>query len=531
VTVDPSTTSGTTAPRTGVVRRVSDWANGLPLRARLVATIAVLLAAGLTLTALATQTIVSQYLVRQVDSQLSQTAGNQRALNETINTASTGPTTYYVLLRDESGGSHPIAWQPTLKRDGEPQIPAMTRVAVDERGGEPFTVRSKGGTRSTQWRVVAVNVGLPTVPPQPGIAFVALPLSNVHDASRILARALLGTGVGIVLLGAGAAWVLVQRSLRPLREIETTAAAIAAGDLTRRVPPAPATTEVGSLSASLNVMLAQIEHAFAAREESERRQRQFVSDASHELRTPLATIRGYGELNRLGAIEHPDQMDDTMGRIEDAARRMGALVNDLLELARMDEGRPLRRDRVDLVPVADDAAQDLRALDPTRVVRLVGLGDAQDGAAPPSELPVTGDVDRLRQVLTNLVGNVARHTPAGTAAEVAIGTVTDPSAPGGVAAVVEVRDHGPGVTPEQAARMFERFYRADSSRTRESGGSGLGLAIVAAIVGAHGGHVKTSTTPGGGLTVTVHLPLADQAKTVVQASPGPRYDDASSSPR
>jgi two-component system OmpR family sensor kinase len=235
--------------------------------------------------------------------------------------------------------------------------------------------------------------------------------------------------------------------------------------------------------------------------------RRFVSDASHELRTPLATIRGYGELYRMGALDTPDKVDDTMGRVEDAARRMGLLVNDLLVLARLDEGRPLRAERVDLVAMADDAAQDLVALDPSRTVRVVGLTSE---TVPPA-LVVTGDGDRLRQVLTNLVGNVARHTPAGSAAELALGTAGE----GPLArAVVEVRDHGPGVSPEQAARMFERFYRADSSRNRESGGSGLGLAIVAAIVGAHWGHVTTRSPAEGGLVVRVELPLAGAARVV-----------------
>jgi two-component system OmpR family sensor kinase len=210
----------------------------------------------------------------------------------------------------------------------------------------------------------------------------------------------------------------------------------------------------------------------------------------------------------MGALDTADKVDDTMGRIEDSARRMGTLVNDLLVLARLDEGRPMKRETVDLVAISRDAAQDLHALDPTRSVPVTGLSP---GDLPPSGLTVTGDGDRLRQVLTNLVGNVARHTPAGSPAEIALGTTPDDKA------LIEVRDHGAGVSAEQAGKIFERFYRADSSRNRESGGSGLGLAIVAAIVGAHQGHVEVAETPGGGLTVRVLLPA------------GPRYDAASSS--
>ncbi|WP_130415260.1 sensor histidine kinase [Xylanimonas ulmi] len=509
----PGLRPGDVAPGGGLLLRANAWLNRVPLRARLVAIIAVLLATGVVTASAATQAIVSRYLVHQIDEQLERIVGNQAALRNTLSSTGTGPTNYFVLVRTADGRSLPIAWAPTVALSGQPRIPSMSLDEVADQGDQPFTVSAKGGTNPTKWRVRAVvaPVRVDDAPPVLSAVFVAVPLSTVHEASAILARTLLGAGVSIVLLGAAAAWVLVHRSLRPLRQIETTAAAIAAGDLTQRVPAAPPTTEVGSLGASLNAMLTQIEHAFAVREESERRMHRFVSDASHELRTPLATIRGYGELYRMGALDSGDKVDDTMGRIEDAARRMGTLVNDLLELARMDEGRPLRAERVDLVAMAHDAAQDLRALDPSRTVGVVGLGAAAapgTPAAPPPSLVVTGDADRLRQVLTNLVGNVARHTPSGTPAEVALGVVLDDAGPAHPSAVVEVRDHGPGVTPEQAERVFERFYRADSSRNRESGGSGLGLAIVAAIVGAHGGHVQTRTPPDGGLAVRVWLPLA-----------------------
>ena len=494
-----------------LVGRITAWYERRPLRTRLVAIVAGLLVVGLLATGVVTQAVVSRFLVQQVDDQLRRTASDNHALSQTITQAATGPSEYYVLWRT-SLHERAMFWDQTVVLHGRPVIPAMTQEQVDAHQGRPFTVGSQGGG-STQWRVVAltlqVSVGGTT--PEASVVFVTLPLSGVHDASRILGWTLWSAGAAIVLLGGSAAWVLLRRSLRPLQEMETTAAAIAAGDLTRRVPEAPATTEVGSLGSSLNTMLAQIEQAFAAREESERRMRRFVSDASHELRTPLATIRGYGELYRMGALDDGEKVDDTMGRIEDAARRMGRLVNDLLELARLDEGRPLRREPVPLLRVVDDAAQDLRALDPTRAVRVIPLS----GEVAPDRLTVVGDGDRLRQVLTNLVGNVARHTPPGSPAEIAVG-VSD-----GTVAVVEVRDHGPGVTPEQAARMFERFYRVDSSRTRESGGSGLGLAIVAAIVGAHGGHVEVRTPDDDGLVVRLELPLAQEPSEPAPGAPDP----------
>ena len=290
---------------------------------------------------------------------------------------------------------------------------------------------------------------------------------------------------------------MVRRSLRPLRRIEDTAAAIAEGDLSRRVPPEPPTTEVGRLSGALNVMLGQIEQAFAARTASEERMRRFVADASHELRTPLATIRGYGELYRMGALP-PEEHAATMRRIEESARRMGALVEDLLHLARLDENRPMRHDEVDLAVLAARRGRRPARAGPGPPG---APGPARPRAARRPARSVLGDEARLRQVVANLIGNVAQHTAPGTPAELAVGRV-------GEHCLLEVRDHGPGISPEHADRVFERFYRVDAARGRESGGAGLGMAIVAAIVEAHGGRVALDATPGGGTTVRVTLEAA-----------------------
>ncbi|ARU50744.1 two-component sensor histidine kinase [Cellulosimicrobium cellulans] len=490
------------------------WFARVPLRARLVAITVLLLAAGLGLASAVTTTVVSSYLVGQVDSQLERSAEDvaSSTIRQTPAAATSLPSDYYVLVRYLDGNSSALGWPQTTSRYGTPDIPAMSNPEVADAVGTQFTVGSVGGTDPAEWRVTPFFFYDRFSGELRGTAFVALPLTGIHETVKVLGRALALSALGIALVGGAVAYLAVHRALRPLREIEETAADIAAGDLSRRVRPAPPTTEVGSLAASLNAMLTQIEEAFAVQEASEERMRRFVSDASHELRTPLATIRGYGELYRMGALDTPDKVDDTMGRIEDSATRMGTLVNDLLALARLDEGRPLRHEPVDLVSLARDSAQDLHALDPTRDVRLVGLGS---GAKAPAALRVVGDEDRLRQVLANLVGNVARHTPAGTPVEIALGVVRPatppddaPGGPGDEVAVLEVRDHGPGVPGEQRGRVFERFYRADSSRNRASGGSGLGLAIVAAIVGAHQGRVSVRETTGGGLTVRVDLPLA-----------------------
>lgn len=494
------------------------WFARVPLRARLVAIIVLLLAAGQGIAALLTTTVVSQYLVDQVDDQLQRSASTVAWSTITQDTQrSRLPSDYYVLARDLQGGEVPLSWPATVSLYGEPDIPALSDQEIERLNGEPFTVSSSGGSDPAQWRVVSRFVRFDDQ--VVGTAFVALPLTGIHETVKVLGRTLALSALGIALVGGAVAYLAVHRALRPLREIEETAAGIAGGDLARRVRPAPPTTEVGSLAASLNAMLSQIEEAFAVQEASEARMRTFVSDASHELRTPLATIRGYGELYRMGALDTPEKVDDTMGRIEDSATRMGTLVNDLLALARLDEGRPLRHEPVDLAALARDSAQDLHALDPSRDVQVVGLAP---GTAAPERLRVVGDEDRLRQVLANLVGNVARHTPSGTAAQIALGVVEAPPLPTGSAdrrapqgpapgatAVLEVRDHGPGVPAGQEDRVFERFYRADSSRNRASGGSGLGLAIVAAIVAAHRGHVSVRTTDDdGGLTVRVELPLA-----------------------
>jgi two-component system OmpR family sensor kinase len=322
--------------------------------------------------------------------------------------------------------------------------------------------------------------------------------------------------VVLVLVGVGGA-LIVRQTLRPLREVEDVAESIAAGDLSQRVPEHPTSTEVGRLAASLNAMLSQIERAFAVQAASEERMRRFASDASHELRTPLAAVRGYAELYRQGAVTEKADLDGTMRRIEDEAARMGGLVEDLLTLARLDEQRDEKRLPVDLTVVAADAVQDARALDPDRAVRLTG----RNGPLGPTN--VLGDEARLRQVVTNLVANALRHTPAGTPVELAVGHDDGYG-------IVEVRDHGGGIAPDHARKVFERFFRADASRQRSSGGSGLGLAIVAAIVGAHGGQVGVSQTPGGGATFAVRLPLAPYADEAAHGFTGASQEESSTQP-
>ena len=482
--------------------RLGERVRGVPLGARMVAILCLVLLVGLSATGATAMTLLRRNLVAQVDLQLQTYA--QPLLDEVTGfggrdpwgpgTQDRLPSDYYVELLAPDGTTAGGPITADTSEAGTPRVPRLTADEVATGSREPFTVGSTEG--STGWRTLMQPVF--SRGQQAGTLAVALPLTGVERTLDKMRTVLLLTGLAVITLGSVAGWVAVRRSLRPLQEMEATAAAIAAGDLTRRVPSAPTTTEVGRLSAALNTMLGHIERAFAARAASEDRMRRFVSDASHELRTPLATIRGYGELYRMGALTTPEQVDDTVRRIEESATRMGRLVEDLLALARLDEGRTLRAEPVDLTVLAADALSDLRALDPSRPVRIAPL-------TPGAELGscvVVGDEDRLRQVLANLTGNVAQHTPAGTPVEIAVGH--DVPSWG----VVQVRDHGPGIAPEHATRVFERFYRVDHSRTRGAGGgAGLGMSIVAAIVDAHRGTVEITGTPGGGTTVTVRVPV------------------------
>ena len=336
--------------------------------------------------------------------------------------------------------------------------------------------------------------------PSGELTTVAIDLSDVQSTVRSLAwsQVAIGTAV-LVILGVVGYWV-VHRSLRPLVEVERTAAAIAAGELDRRVPERDPRTEVGRLSLALNGMLAQIQSAMASSEASadhartsEERMRRFITDASHELRTPLTTIRGFAELYRQGAAKDVEML---MSRIESESRRMGLLVDDLLLLARLDAQRPLERRRVDLLALATDSVHDAQSIAPQRTITM----EVFDGPGTPE---VLGDEARLRQVLGNLVANALQHTPETARITVRVGTDADDT-------VLEVVDEGPGMTQEDAQRVFERFYRTDSSRARASGGTGLGLSIVDSLVYAHGGRVTVTTAPGQGCCFRVILPrIAD----------------------
>ena len=353
---------------------------------------------------------------------------------------------------------------------------------VAEFEGEPFTVSAEG----ENFRVLALPL-----PSSLGSVAIA---QSLNDVDRTLTRLQwLFFLIGFVIVGliALASRSVIKVGLKPLSDVEVTAAQIAAGDLSARLPEANPTTEVGRLTTSLNTMLARIEESFAIRKTSEDKLRRFVADASHELRTPLTAIRGFAELHRQGAVTGEEETKQLLARIEGESIRMGSLVEDLLLLARLDQAREMERLPVDIAKVTRDAVASAQVAGPGHPISLTGDVD---------ELYTLGDQHRIHQVVANLLANARTHTPAGTAIAVSI-------AQSGDGVRIAISDSGPGLSDEDQRRIFERFYRADSSRVRNDGeGSGLGLSIVDAVMKAHGGSVSVDSEVGKGSTFTLFFP-------------------------
>ncbi|WP_218146040.1 sensor histidine kinase [Geodermatophilus ruber] len=475
----------------------------VPLRITLVALLVALVGVALLATGFAATSLLKGYLLGQQDDRLraavQQSEHDRRILDACQNQRYALPNSvYYACI--------PPGTDEVTTLNGPPDEGDLPQVDGDDLGdghmSAPVTVPSADGR--TDWRVMAGEL--------PGGYRLLVGTEMEGDEAAIGRLVWIQAVVGLIVLSVlgVAGYVLVRNSLRPLAEVERTARAIAAGDLSQRVPEGDERTEVGRLTTALNGMLARIESAFHAQQSSEEqarasetRMRRFVADASHELRTPLTSIRGFAELYRQGAVTSPEETRRLMQRIESESARMGLLVEDLLQLARLDQQRPLTLTPVDLAEVAGDAVHDARVLQPERPLAL----HLDEGL---SEVPVVlGDEARLRQVVGNLVTNALVHTPGTARITVSL---SDEPAPGDGAAedggvvVLRVADEGPGMAPEDAERVFERFYRADPSRARAAGGTGLGLAIVSALVAAHGGTVGLDTAPGRGATFTVRLP-------------------------
>jgi two-component system OmpR family sensor kinase len=488
------------ADRRGRLARWREWT----LRARMVVAIAALAAVGLVVADVAGMTLLHNQLIRQVDERL---RGASRmpprfptdAQPPRPGLPNIGPVTLF--LRYDAAGTR-LPTGTTTPTDIPPMGSAADLLGHASQR-RPYTVDGTEGS----WRVIVTSRS------DGSYDVVAVSLGYIQGVESKLLVIDVAVSALVLLLIAFAAATVVRIGLRPLTRMEAAAVAIARGDLSRRVADADPHTEAGRLGTALNAMLVRIEAALDVRTVSERRMRQFLADASHELRTPLTSIQGFAELYRRGGAPPGPELDEAMGRIEAEVGRMRVLVSDLLLLARMDEERPLDRHPVDLLEVAADAVSDAHVRVPTRFVLLDGFGSLEP-------VTVLADGPRIRQVVTNLLTNALQYTPDDAQVVVRVG---EPPAggPGPVAAVgpdrlpgqrfaaIEVTDSGPGMAGGDAARVFERLYRADQSRARgngHSGGAGLGLSIVAAIVAAHDGRVELWTAPGAGARFRVLLP-------------------------
>ncbi|MGJ4844366.1 sensor histidine kinase [Leifsonia sp. Le1] len=558
--------------------RLLDRWNAISLRTKITGVTVLMLTLGLLVTGIGTMSMLKPVLLDQLDAQLSAASGGSylntylygtSADSEKIATDAS-PSDYFAALYDADGNLVRTNWSniPEAHRPAVPKSLTVPESKLLPSGGYPLL--SNDG--HTAYRALATTVTLTNPPGALGTAIVATTTSQIDTVMASFLAIFLGFGVIVIIVGAGLTRMLVTTTFSPLREVEQTAAAIADGDFSQRLGGATPNTEVGRLNRSLNTMLNRIDRAFNDRARTIEQMRRFVGDASHELRTPLVSVRGYAELYRMGALQTPEDVAQAMDRIEKEAIRMGGLVEDLLELARLDETKPLDLHPVDLVRIAQDAAMDAMAGAPGRVVTVItpdpiaapefgpeepGVDTVpmpiQDQAARVSNatgpiafagatlarlrrgrsrrpgstepMPVTtaekvvlhqpvpaepaivlAEENKLRQVVTNLMGNALRYTAEGTPIEimVQVNHLTG-------RAILEVRDHGDGIPPQIREKIFQRFWRADTSRARETGGSGLGLAIVSSIVAAHRGTVEVVETDGGGATFRVSLPLAETA--------------------
>ena len=577
-------------------RRIGRKVQAIPLSTKLVTCIIVLLTIGTIGISFSIRTLVGNYLLQKTDTQLVNQAqmifNSMDSLDST--TSEDGRSlvnTYYVEVRDSEykrtgAGSVPMLREGVVSEPSLPSDGSIDGVTL----GEPFTTQAVVHVTTSRvpdhaimqaaqspWRVVALPWSEKTKTGQvkdSGVVFIGLSLSDQIDTSNTLTRFCAMVGIAVVLIGAILGTIVVQSTLAPLKRIEKTAAKIAAGDLSQRVPDLPENTEVGSLSMSLNTMLTRIEESFHAQEETTEKMKRFVSDASHELRTPLAAIHGYAELYKMqrdmpGALE---RADETIEHIEASSARMTVLVEDLLSLARLDEGRGIDiTQQVKLTSVVNDAADDLHALDPDRGITCgqVVLQAGSDMEHPsrlafqPGTMPditLTGDASRLRQVVTNIVGNIHRYTPADSPVEVSMGVLPASISPESLSrmpsneqslhhfieaievgqsmqvgmnyAIVRFSDHGPGVPADARSKIFERFYTADPSRARQTGGTGLGMAIAQSVVKAHHGFICASGSDGTGLTLTVVLPVAPvEPRPLTQTSDERKVDKRGRRPK
>ena len=473
--------------------------HSLSLRTQLVVVTSVLIALAIAVTSLVAISALRAQMVHQLDEEMKASSSSLVSSIGTSQTRQDGAVgSYRVYILDQRGNVLYSVAGADQQAENEPVLTGWDSEKVKKYHETGTTVNSRTG--SNDWRIMPISLESSTNGEASSMV-IALPLKQTNQVVALVGVLTFAFGLATLAAAIAMTWVIVTRTFEPLARVEQTAAKIAAGDLSQRIEDYNPSNEIGNLAISLNTMLAQIESSFNAQAKSEAKMRRFVGDASHELRTPLVSIRGYSELYRQGALPNDEAVATAMGRIESESKRMGQLVEDLLTLARIDERRESKLAPFDLFHLAVDASNDAYATSPDREVSLVGLTDD----VAPTSAPVIGDESRMRQVVANLLTNAMRYTPAGTPLEIAVGVRED--VPGYPLSVIEVRDHGPGIHGEDRERVFERFYRTDTSRSRETGGTGLGLSIVAAILEQHDGSVHIEETPGGGATFVISLPF------------------------
>lgn len=474
------------------------WWDNSSLRNKITAVTVSVMTVGLMSIGIGTVMAIERYLVGEIDRKIADAADSLPDFLTTMDfesfdrTRQRGISSEFYLAAVSASGQVMMS---NLQAGNEHYAPDVSRLSlgVISDAREPHNVASNDG--ETPWRVMTYRlriINASSGQALPATLAIGVDLSETRQVVGSFASIFLAFSLVVIVLSAALIRLLVSTTFRPLRQVEETAARFAGGDYTQRLSQQTPNTEVGRLTRSLNTMLSRIDRAFADRADTIDQMRRFISDASHELRTPLVSVRGYAELYRMGALTKKADVAQAMERIEKEATRMTTLVTDLLELARLDESKPLQIAPVNLSQLAEDAALDARAQDPDRTITV---------SVPDAPASVLGEEDKIRQVFVNLLQNALRFSPENSPVEIEVGVLPNPER-----GIVRVIDHGEGIPPQLRENIFQRFYRADQSRTRDTGGSGLGLAIVESIIRRHKGTIRVIETPAGGATFEFTLP-------------------------
>ncbi len=480
------------------------WWDNSSLRNKITAVTVTVMTLGLMSIGIGTVMAIERYLVGEIDRKIADAAAGLPDLLTAMDfesfdrTRQQGISSEFFLAAVSASGQVMMS---NLDTNSEHYAPDVSRLSIGvvSDAKEPVILSSLDG--ETSWRVMTYRlriINASSGQTLPATLAIGVDLSDTRQVVGSFASIFLAFSLVVIVLSAALIRLLVTTTFRPLRQVEETAARFAGGDYSQRLSAQTPNTEVGRLTRSLNTMLSRIDRAFADRADTIEQMRRFIGDASHELRTPLVSVRGYAELYRMGALTSDAEVGQAMERIEKEAGRMTTLVTDLLELARLDESRPLDITAIDLAALAEDAALDARATSPGRIISVTAL-------AP--NAVVMGEEDKVRQVFVNLMQNALRHSPDTSPIDIEVDAAAEPER-----GIVRIIDHGEGIPPQLRENIFQRFYRADQSRTRETGGSGLGLAIVDSIIRRHRGTIRVIETPGGGATFEFSLPAVHSSE-------------------